>query len=331
MNNIVTRENILKEKTAEVPEENLVLKLFELAEELEIGNAVELDNLFSAAAQDFVLSEMKKRASVNLDRVYTSVLNIYYVVGLYLRGFENDEHYMGLEEFLILVKSGNAEKIIQESRDVFTLHINRLKKIIYKSKKKIPWGDAFFDETKSLLKEMDWDLTLCARYPATSASLPDFYYGQYHDPCKPVNRGKSYGFLSIERTIYSLYKELRIMTRFSTEYIDKICTMYLKNVGYNVSFNIFEKVMNNYLFALPYSDDPESLTITEVDAKLLIGEIKSGSLNADELINETMRRFEFKDYEKEYLIRYGEYIQRKILLMTDSNYFGELFIITAPK
>lgn len=331
MDNIITREDILKEKTANVPEGNLVLKLFEIAEELEIGDAIKLDNIFSSAAQDFVLQEMTKHSAFSLERLYRCILNVYYVVELYLRGFDNKEHYIGLEEFLMLVKSGNAQKIIYDSRDVFNLHIHRLKKIICKSKKRIPRGDLYFEETKLLLKEMDWDLTLCATYPTLSASLLDFYFGQYHETCKPVIRDRPIGFLAFEITIYSLYKELRILTKFDKENIDKICSDYVHSVGYNVSFNIFEKVMNNYLFALPYSENPENLLISEVDAKLLIGEMKNRTLNSEELIKATIEKFEFKDFEKEYLEKYGKYIQRKIRLVAESNYFGELFVVTKPK
>ena len=41
---------------------------------------------------------------------------------------------MGLEEFLLLVKANKADQIIEEAKKIFELRINRLKKIIIKSK-----------------------------------------------------------------------------------------------------------------------------------------------------------------------------------------------------
>ena len=82
------------------------------------------------------------------------------------------------------------------------------------------------------------------------------------------------GFLNLEKEVYSLYNELYILSKIDEKYINAVAGKYIHHVGADIPFNLFERVINNYLFALPYSENPEKLEITPVEAKLLINEIK---------------------------------------------------------
>ena len=121
------------------------------------------------------------------------------------------------------------------------------------------------------------------------------------------------------------------MTKFDRKDIDLICKKYIESVQLEVPFNLFERVINNYLFATLYSDTPEKLRISKIDASLIIREIKMGTLNSEELIKNFIEKYEFKDYEIAYLKKYGNYLQGRINSLRKSNYFGELFVITKPK
>lgn len=331
MNSIITRENILREKTQDIEAGTLLLKLFEIAEQVEIGDEIELQNNFTLAALEVLEEALKNRSIIAVDVLYKGVKNIYYVVELYLKGFYNSEHYMGLEEFLLLVKEKNAKEVIEESRKVFETRINRLKKIISKSKKKIPWENKNYRETKNLLEQIDSDLRYCLNYPTTPANLSDFYFGSYHELAKPVNISKPSGIVALEENVYGLYEELRILSKLDVKVIDKICKKYAEYVGMGVPYNLFERVINNYLFAIPYSETPEDLEISKVDASLLVNEIKRGTLNSNELIDSFISRYDFKEKDIEYLKKYGEYLQKRLDGLKDSNYFGELFVVTKPK
>jgi len=327
MSNLMSREDILREKLSYVREGELVLELLKLGEELGYGNCLDL---FSFPAQEYVYELISQKANCKIEKLYTYMMNVCYVIELYLRGYYNKEHYMDYEEFLKLVSAGKAREIIDKAHDVFMLHINRLKKIIVKSKKKIPREDVYFRDTRELLKEIDRDLSVCERYPYTSANLPEFYFGRYYGNCGTALITKLNGFLNLEKEVYSLYNELYILSKLEPRYIDKVIGEYIQNVGAHVSFNLFEKVINNYLFATIYSDEPERLKISEVDAGLLIREIKLGTLHSEELTSQLIDKFELSGYRAEYVKEYGEYLQERIVSLKDTNYFGELFVITPP-
>lgn len=331
MNNIITREDILKEKTKNVKESELLLELFKLAAEVNIGDEIELQNIFTTAALQVIDKALKNRSIIDLDSSYKGIKNIYYVVGLYLRGYCDNEHYMSLEDFLLLVKENKAVQVIEEAGKVFETRIHRLRKIISKSKKRIPWENENFRETKNLLEQIDSDLRYCLNYPTTPANLAEFYFGSYHEPCKPITIHKAIGIISLEETVYGLYQELRILSKFDVKNIDKICKKYKESTGNVTSFNLFERIINNYLFAIPYSEKPEELEISKIEADLLIREIKRNTLNSKELITTLIRNYGFKEWEIAYLEKYGNYIQKRIDYLRKSNYFAELFIVTKPK
>lgn len=328
MNSVMTREDILREKVEKVEEGKLVLTLFQVAERMGICSALELENRLSFQAMDYVYDSAGD--NIREERLYTSIRNVYYVVELYLRGFYNKEHYIGYEEFFDLINNGKAKEVIEASHASFVLHINRLKKIIAKSKKKIPWDNEFYTETRELLKELDKDLSLCERYPNTSINLAEFYFGRYFGTCGPVMIMKNEGFLTLEKTVYSLYNELSILSKFDEKYKNAIFNDYIKNIGVLVPFNLFEKVVNNFLFASPYSDHPEKLKISKVEAELLMREMKMGTLNSTELINQLIDKYGFTGFNAEYLREYDRYTQRRIENLRKTNYFGELFVVTPP-
>ena len=328
MSNVIMREDILKQRMDNVTEGELVLELFKVAEELAFGDEIDLENKFSLAALEYVHKPMQENTIIKLEKVYTCMRNVYYVVELYLRGFYGKEVQLKHEEFLNLVVAGKSMEVIEASHKAFNLHINRLKKLIAKAKKRIPWNNPYFKNTKKLLEELDKDLSICERYPTTSANLSEFYFGRYYGIYGPSIVTKLTGFLAMEKTIYSLYNELCILSKFEEKNINNICDTYVRNVGSFIPFNPFDKIVNNYLFAQPYSDNPEDLTISKVDAELLIREIKLGTLNATELVDQLIDKYEFKGYRSKYLKEYGEYIQKKIKAVNQNEYFGELFLVS---
>lgn len=331
MNNIITREDILKEKIKNVEEGKLLLELFKYAEELEIGNEIEFQNIFTTAALGVIEEALKNRSIMDLESSYKGIKNIYYVVELYLRGYCDNQPYIGLEEFLLLVKENKVMQVIEDAREIFEARIRRLKKIISKSKKKIPWENQNFRETKNLLEQIDSDLRYCLNYPTTPANLLDFYFGSYHELCKPVCIYSPKGIIALEETVYGLYRELRILSKFDMRAINKVCVKYVESVGGYVPYNLFEKVINNYLLAIPYSETPEDLEISKIDASLIINEIKMGTLNTKELIDTFVSKYTFKDLDIAYLEKYGKHLQARFNSLKKSNCFGELFVITKPK
>lgn len=331
MRGIITREDVIKDKMINIKEENYLVQLFKVAEEVNIGDEIELQNNFTFAAMRMVEIALEERSIITFETVNKGIQNVYYIVELYLKGFSDNKPYMGLEEFLLLVKANKADQIIEEAKRVFEVRINRLKKIISKSKKKIPWGDIHYMGTKALLEEIDSDLRYCTNFPTTPANLRNFYFGSFHDLFKPIMITKPTGVISLEKVVYGLYSELRILTKFDRKDIDLICKKYIESVQLEVPFNLFERVINNYLFATLYSDTPEKLRISKIDASLIIREIKMGTLNSEELIKNFIEKYEFKDYEIAYLKKYGNYLQGRINSLRKSNYFGELFVITKPK
>ncbi len=325
MNGIISREDILKEKTKNIEEGKLVLTLFSLAEEMGICDELTLENNLSFPAMDYAVS--KTGGNIKPEWVYNAVCNVYYVIELYLK---NKECTLTYEEFINLIKNNKALEVIEMAHANYNLHINRLKKIIAKSKRKIPRGNEYFKETKNLLMELDKDLSICERFPSTSAKLSDFYFGRDYWQCVPTTISNTTGLIAFEETIYSLYNELSILTVFEEKNINKILKQYLDNLGMYMPFNLFEKVVNNYLFAQIYSDDPETLMIPKAYADLIVMEIKYGTINASELINTLIEKFEFSGHNAEYLGKYGNHIQKRVEALKDASYFGELFIVTPP-
>ena len=324
---IITREHIFKEKLADVQKGDLVLSLFRVAEELGIAEAIELENAFTMAAMEFASKAIERKPMLGIEHYYVGIRNVYYVVELYLRGYYNQENYMGYEEFLNVVMSGQLKKLIHKSHDIFVLHINRLKKVIAKSKRKIPFEYKCFANTRNLLKELDRDLSICERYPGTSADLTDFYFAREYALCGSVFLTDLTGFIKLEEEVYSLYNELSILSKLDGSAIDDIYNQYVGMVGNFREFNLFELVMNNYLLATVYSDAPESLKISKVDAELLIREIKMDTLDIMECVDQLIDKYGFEGYRAEYVKKYGKYLKKRISLLKNASYFGELFLV----
>lgn len=324
---IITREQLFREKVANARKGELVLSIFSIAEELGIAQAIELENIFSLAAMEFVAKAIEKKRRLGIEHYYVGIRNVYYVVELYLRGYYNQESYMGYEEFLKLVMSRNVSKLIHDSHDIFVLHINRLKKVISKSKKKIPFEFTCYTNTRKILEELDQDLSICERYPATSANLTEFYFARDRALCGSVLINELIGFINLEDEVYSLYNELSILSKFDAKAISRLCRAYESKVGYR-DFNLFELVMNNYLFAMVYSEEPEKFKISKVDAELLMREIRLGTLDITEYVDQLIHKLSLTEYRAEYLRRYGRYLQERIDSQKDAAYFGELFFVT---
>lgn len=325
---IISRDRIFRDKLANVEKGNLVLSIFNIAEELGIAKEIELENIFTLAAMEFVSKAIQQKRMLGVEHYYVAIRNVYYVVELYLRGYYNQESYMGYEEFLNVVISGNVGKLIHDSHEIFVLHINRLKKIIAKSKRKIPFEFNCFSNTRELLKELDKDLSICERYPATSANLTEFYFARYYALCGSTMISERIGFINLEEEVYSLYNELAILSKLDAEVIDKLCYQYTCMVGRYRDFNLFELIMNNFLFAMVYSDEPENLKISKVDAELLIREIKMGTLDIMECVNQLIDKYSFTEYRAEYLKKYGRYLQGRIDCLKNESSFGELFLVS---
>ena len=325
---IISREHILRQQLINVKEGELILHLLTLSEEFGYVGCIDK---FSFAVQKYVNDLLLKREWYREENRYIYIMNVCYVTELYLRGYYNKEHYMGYEEFLKLVEDGKSNQIIEAVHNTFLLHINRLKKIIAKTKKKIPKQSLFFKETRELLNELDRDLSICQRYPITSADLAKFYFGRWNGLCGTCLVKEKVGFINLEKEIYSLYNELSIISQFNVKYVDNLLRRYIQNTGVIISFNLFEKVINNYLFASMYSDEPEKLEISEAAAKLVINEVKMGTVTSDELISDFINRYNFEGYKAELLREYSKHLSEKIDSMRDSNYFGELFLITPPE
>lgn len=322
---IVSREVVLREQLLSVPEGELILHLLTLAQEYGYEGVVDK---FSFAVQKYVNDLLLKKEFYREEHRYTYIMNVCYVTELFLRGYYNQEHYMGFEQFLTLVESGKSSEIIHQVHDVFVLHIRRLKKIIGKTKKKIPKQSNFFFETRELLNELDRDLSICLRYPITSANLSGFYFGRWNGLAGTCLVPERIGFLQLEKEIYSLYNEISIMSKFDVKHIDKMLRSYIDNVGVDISFNVFERVINNYLFASMYCDNPETLEISEVAAKLAISEVKMGTVTSEELIEEFIEKYNFEGYKAGVLREYAEYLQDKLETVQETSCFDELFVIT---
>ena len=323
MSNIITREDALREKAVNAPEGDLIRTLIQIAPELSEKD----ENNFSFAALEYIKDAMGERI-IQLESTYIALHNVYYVVELYLKGFYRQEHYMDYEEFLSLIKAGKSKQVIEESHKIWILHINRLKKVVSKGKRKIPKNNMAYEDTFKLLKELERDISLCEQYPTTSVDLTNFYFGKYYGICGPVEITKQTGFIALEEFIYSLYDEISIMANLNPWAIESFIRYYKRNVSIGSRFNLFEKVILNYLFALPYAEEPERLRVSKVDADLLMTEMRLGTLSAKELVDQLIHRLGLEGYKKEYMERYALYIQKRIDIFAKDGYFGELFIIS---
>lgn len=326
--NIVSRETILREKLQNVREGQLVIELLILGEEFGYEGCIDK---FSLTVQQYIKELLRNREYYRSENLYTYIMNVCYVTELYLKGYYNKEHYMDYIEFLNIVNEGKTRQLLDNIREVYLLHINRLKKIILKSKKRIPKHNVLFENTRELLVELDWDLSICERYPITSANLCEFSFGRCYGSSGTNLVSKMVGFINFEKEVYSLYNELYIVSKMDTKYVNNVINQYIKNFGAYVPFNLFEKIIHNYLFGLAYSNDPETLEISKVDAELLVREIKIGTLTADELINQLIDKFGFDGYKLEFLNEYSQYLQTRINNLKDSNYFAELFLVTSQQ
>ena len=118
-----------------------------------------------------------------------------------------------------------------------------------------------------------------------------------------------------------------ILSKLDGSAIDDIYNQYVGMVGNFREFNLFELVMNNYLLATVYSDAPESLKISKVDAELLIREIKMDTLDIMECVDQLIDKYGFEGYRAEYVKKYGKYLKKRISLLKNASYFGELFLV----
>lgn len=332
MNGIISREEIFRQRCEQLNNGNLVLGVFQIAEEYGIVHELDLENTFTIAAIEYIrlATEKNEYAVKRGNKLYQKVCNVYYVVELYLRGFYKKERNMKYEEFIKAIISGNSFKIIEAAHDAFILRVNRLKKIITKSKKKLPRHSHFAKNIRGLLNQLEKDVSLCERYPLTAINLSEFYFAKFYEMYAPLMARNETGFIALEKMIYSLYNEICILSKFNINYVDQVCHNYIRAVGYGVDFNVFEKVINNYLFAIVYSDNPETLEISRVDAELLIREIKISSLDVNELIDQLINKYEFTGYNAKYLKEYGRFTQKRVETLKSTNSFGELFVITPP-
>lgn len=330
MNGIISREDIFRQRCEQLNNGNLVLGVFQIAEEYGIVQELDLENTFTLAAIEYIriATEKNEYAVKRGNKLYQKVCNVYYVVELYLRGFYKKERAIKYEEFINAVIQGRSLKVIEEAHEAFVLRINRLKKIIAKSKKKLPRHSHFCKNIRGLLNQLEKDVSLCERYPLTAINLSEFYFAKFHEMFTPLMSRDKTGFIALERTIYSLYNEICILSKFNTNFVDRVCNNYIGTVGFSIDFNVFEKAVNNYLFAIPYSDDPEELEISKVDAELLIREIKIHSIDVNELVDQLIDKYEFTGYNAKYLKEYGEFTQKRVERLRSSNSFGELFVIT---
>jgi len=327
MNNIISRENILRERLLNSKEGELVVDLLVFSEELGYEGCIDK---FSLSVQQYIEDLLAVKESYKKEHVYTYIMNVCYVVELYLKGYYNKETYMGYEQFVNLVDEGKTREILDDVKEKFMLHVHRLKKMIVKSKKKITRGNQNFLKVRKLLEELDDDLNICLRYPITTANLCNFYFGREYGNVGSNLVNRLVGFVNFEKEVYSIYNELYILSKMDQQAVNDILKKYIAHVGSYVQYNVFEKVINNYLFAIPYSEKPEKLEITETEAKLLIGEIKIGTLNADELISQLIEKYDFNGFKAEYLREYGKFLQMRIDDLKEANWFSELFFVTQP-
>lgn len=322
---IISRETLFKEKLENVQDGKLVLELLKLGEEWGYEGCIDK---FSLIAQKYIGELLLQKETYKTEYVYVYIMNVCYIVELYIKGYYNREKYIGYEEFLNIVSSGKTDELLDVAKEKFMCHINRLYKKLNKCKKRIPRHNIFYEDTREYILELERDVSICERYPITSANLWQFSFGRYHGSCGTTLVNKSVGFINLEKAIYSLYNELYIISKLEPQYVNDIIKRYILSVGVKIPFNLFEKVMNNYLFATAYSDNPETLEISKVEAELLVREIKMGTLTAEELINQLIDRYKFEGYKVEFLKEYTEYLQKRIDNLKNSNYFAELFIVT---
>ena len=325
MTSIITREEVINEKLRNVEEGKLLLAIFDIAEELEMGKAIDMENDFSKEALEYIYRSIPEGKLKRIEDIaYKGLENVYYITELYLRGYYVKEKTISYEQFLNLILSKKIGEIITAANGVFILHMNRLKKIILKSKRKIPKGDKCYQGTLKLLEELDKDISICEKYPNTAIMLKEFYFAKYRSSYGPVMQTKFTGILAFEEYIYSLYNELCILSKLDINDIHMVvnnCADPAKG-----GFNLFEKVINSYIFSIPYSEKP--YLISRVDAELLIKEIKMGTLSAEELINQLIDKLKLEGYRREYLERYQRYIQECLDLVRETGYFAELFLIS---
>lgn len=77
-------------------------------------------------------------------------------------------------------------------------------------------------------------------------------------------------------------------------------------------FNLFESVINNYLFSAAFMGEKENIDIERIDA-ILIGEaITSKKVTAEELTDTLISMFEFNKEEIKYLRKYQRNLQLDI-------------------
>ena len=123
-----------------------------------------------------------------------------------------------------------------------------------------------------------------------------------------------------------------MLNKFDYKDIDRHVKNYIKQAKLpNYYGNLFDLVINNYLFATLYSDDPKSLVITETEAKLIFNELIIGSINAEELTTSMINEFNYDEsrkYELEVISLYKLKIQKLIDSVRENGRLGELFIIT---
>ncbi len=316
-NALITRVDVvemaLKIRLRGVKVDELLNELFAAAESFGMGQEIELQNNLAITILKLREKILTQNTILKEDWLYTAIKNTWYVLELYIKD-EISKGELKLIDVISYVKNGRSLELIKKAEEEY---IDRLKKswnILDKTIKMIPKNKKAFFNTRSYAKELRETWTQFVNYKEIKEELVELTPARFYQMNAPVLLSHSNkGLFALEKAIKYLYMEISIIMKLPEGYIHK---MWLKKKSImpfsEFEFNLFESVVNNYLFSAAFIGEKEKVDIERIDA-ILIGEaILSENITAEELTNTFISMYEFSKEEIKYLRKYQRSLQLDI-------------------
>lgn len=313
INRVDAIEMAMKIRLKGVKVDEILNELFLAAENFGIAQEIELQNNLAITILKLRESTLMQNTLIKEDWLYTAIKNTWYVIELYIKA-EVSNGKLKLTDVISCVKNGRSLELIEKAEKDYIERLKKAWNILDRTIKMIPRNKKAFYNTRQYAKELREAWLQFANYKETKEELTELASSKFYQMNAPVLILLSMkGFTALEKAIKYLYMEISILMKFPEGYIHKLWLKRKSIMPFSeFEFNLFESVINNYLFSAAFMGEKENIDIERIDA-ILIGEaITSKKVTAEELTDTLISMFEFNKEEIKYLRKYQRNLQLDI-------------------
>ena len=326
MNSLTTRADLLNGKMVSYSRGDFLLKLFTVAEEMGfVESEFTLENKLGLRLINYII---KRGEEVNFkDQMYIVIRNLMYIMELYLTSYEFKTSKLTLYDIVKIIdddKAGitnllhKAQGYIKSRSQKVTVKLG-----IAKSKvENMKVATEYFEIIDELNKAN-------SKYIAYIKERELIYANPIlYSPVVPMFIQKNVGFETIQQMTENVLKELEILNLFEYKFVNDLILTYLgRTEKTELQTNLFELVITNYIFATVCSDNPKTLVIDKVDAKIIYSEILAGRLDSSDMIRVAISGLEnLLPCKEKYIKGMEEQIRKQIEVVKTRQTLGEEFV-----